>query len=381
MLLNPYRFSLPAAAFDPHWEKVGLYMRFNGSNGLTAFADEKCNLLSNRGGVIISTADGFGGACGSFLSGTYLYSGVIPGISGLTPSTAWSVEVRAKVTWAGDRAAGLFAYSPTAGADDFRFFIQRGGSQSYIYVAAEGVTTGWYGQYTHINGQFMSFQASCDGTTIRVFVDGSPIVLTSFDYSGRLAYQAGPVVGAVGNTYSELQTSSLVGQMDELRVTKGVARNTSPYTPATDQFPKSVPVVAPHTYWRIRYLSTEINSYCSAGEIEMAATVGGADQCVGGAAIASTSGPGGDKSLAFNNSTSSAWYTFNPPDYIGYQFPAPVTVASLRFTAETGTAVSPTASPKDFNIEYSDNGTDWAIAASFIGQTGWTAGETRTFSW
>lgn len=227
MLLNPYRFSLVSTG-DPHWDQVGLYMRFNGAAGSTTFTDEKGNPLSNKGGVTISTADGFGGACGSFASGSYLYSGVIPGISGLTPSTAWSVEVRAKVTWAGNRTAGLFAYSPTAGAKDFRFFIQSFGSQPYIYVVAEGVTTAWYGQYTHINGQFMSFQASCDGTTIRVFVDGSSIVLTSFDYSSRLAYQAGLVVGAIGDAYSELDTNSLAGQMDELRVTKGVARNTSP---------------------------------------------------------------------------------------------------------------------------------------------------------
>lgn len=224
---------------DPYWSNVGLYLRFNGANGATSFSDEKGNAVTRIGTAVISSADGFGGACGDFPSGSYLSSDLIPGISGLTSSTAWSIEVRAKITWSGDRNAGLVAYSPVAGADDLRFFLQRYGSQSYVYIAAEGATTGWYGSYTHINGQFMTFQASCDGTTIRVFVNGTPITLASFDYSGRVCYQSGLLVGTIADIVSHLPGNSIAGQLDELRITKGVARNTASYTPAAKQFPNS----------------------------------------------------------------------------------------------------------------------------------------------
>lgn len=227
----------PPAGNDPYWSNVGLYMRFNGANGSTSFIDEKGNAITRNGSPVISTADGFGGACGDFPSGAYLSSGVIPGIAGMAQGTLWSVEVRAKVTWTGDRNAGLFSYAQTVGADDFRFFLQRAGSSTYIYIAAEGATAGRYGIYSHINGQFMTFQACCDGTDVRVFVDGAPVSLTAFDYAGRSAYQSGLLVGTIADIASHLADNSLVGQIDELRVTKGAVRNTTTYTPATDQFP------------------------------------------------------------------------------------------------------------------------------------------------
>lgn len=222
---------------DPLWASVGLYMRFNGSNGSTSFIDEKGSSITPSGSPVISTADGFGGACGDFPSGAYLSSGLISGIAGLTSSTSWSIELRAKITWAGDRNAGLLSYSPTASGDDLRFFLQRGGSTSYVYIAAEGAALGWFGSYTHVNGQFMSFQASCDGSTIRVFVDGTQIALNSFSYSSRASYQSGLLIGTIADTAGQLSTNALRGQIDELRVTKGAARNTTSYTPATSEFP------------------------------------------------------------------------------------------------------------------------------------------------
>lgn len=142
-----------------------------------------------------------------------------------------------------------------------------------------------------------------------------------------------------------------------------------------------LPDVGPHAYWRIRYLNTQSGAYCSVGEIEMAASTGGADQCNGGTAIASDNAPGGSISNAFNNNPASGWYAYTPPQHIGYVFTAPVMVTTVRITAENGFLAGAAASPKDFNVEYSDNGTDWSIAASFTEQTEWTTGETRTFSW
>lgn len=237
MLLNPYRFAPASAAADPYWSNVGLYLRFNGANGSTSFTDEKGNAITRNGSAVISTTDGFGGACGDFPAGAYLSAGLIPGISGLTASTAWSIEVRVKITWSKNRTAGLVSYSPTTGGDDLRFHLEHYNSASYVYITAEGSATCWYGTYTHINGQFMTFQASCDGTTIRVFVDGVAVTLTPFDYSDRASHQAGLLVGTIANIATSLTNLSITGQLDELRITKGVARNTAPYTPATGQFP------------------------------------------------------------------------------------------------------------------------------------------------
>ena len=136
----------------------------------------------------------------------------------------------------------------------------------------------------------------------------------------------------------------------------------------------------PHVYWRIRYTSTQSGSYCSAGEIEMAATVGGADQCSGGTGFATATGGGSAVSYAFDNNPATAWYSFAPPQAVGYAFPSAVSVVSVRITAENGNFAGPSASPKSFTIEHSDNGSSWVVAATVTGQPDWTAGEVRTFN-
>ena len=147
----------PPAGNDPYWSNVGLYMRFNGVDGATLFTDEKGSAITSNGSAAISASDGFGGACGNLTAGSYLSGGVIPAIGGMVQGSAWSVEVRAKVTWAGDRNAGLFSYSPLGGSDDFRFYLQRYASSTYIYIVEEGSATAWYGTYTPPPGHFFSF--------------------------------------------------------------------------------------------------------------------------------------------------------------------------------------------------------------------------------
>lgn len=136
--------------------------------------------------------------------------------------------------------------------------------------------------------------------------------------------------------------------------------------------PDSVEVA--HTHWRVNVTKTQAGSYISFGEIEMAATVGGADQCSGGSsAPASTE-------LAFDNNTATAWWRSTLPQWVSYSFTAPVYVASIRITAEHGYAAGVTASPENFTVEHSDDGISWTVAGSWTGQVGWTALEVRTFN-
>lgn len=137
------------------------------------------------------------------------------------------------------------------------------------------------------------------------------------------------------------------------------------------------PAGLPHSYWRIRVTKTQAVNYSSFGEIEMAATIGGADQCVGGTPSDSA---GAGAATVFDNNTETAWWWYDPPQWVAYQFATPVAVASVRITAENGNFAGVAASPKDFTVEYSDNGTSWVVAATVTGQTGWAAREVRTFN-
>ena len=134
-----------------------------------------------------------------------------------------------------------------------------------------------------------------------------------------------------------------------------------------------------HQYWRVNI--TAANSFCAVGEIEMAAVAGGADQCVGGVATASGS-YGSDPSLfgpakAFDNDLTSAWISsVSSSGWIAYQFLAPVSVHEVRIAPRS----SPLQSPRDFTIEWSDDGVAWTVAATYTGRTSWTASTLTAFA-
>lgn len=138
-----------------------------------------------------------------------------------------------------------------------------------------------------------------------------------------------------------------------------------------------------YQYWRVNI--TAANGFCAVGEIEMAVVSGGPDQCVGGTPIASgqyTNGGGytHDPANAFDGSldgTTSAWASASSTSgWIGYQFPNPVAVQSVRIAPRA----SPAQSPRDFSIERSDDGVSWTVAATYTGRTTWTAGVLTPFA-
>jgi len=64
--------------------------------------------------------------------------------------------------------------------------------------------------------------------------------------------------------------------------------------------------------------------------------------------------------------------------YIRMKLRAAKTVTSVLF--KTGSSTPNTESPSGFRLEYSDDGTNWTVALTVTGQTGWAANEERTFA-
>lgn len=106
----------------------------------------------------------------------------------------------------------------------------------------------------------------------------------------------------------------------------------------------------------------------------MRATVGGSDQCSGGAASASST-IAGSPANAFDGNTSTEWTSSTFPQWIKYTFASDVEV--LEFTISSGTVSGD--SPKDFRLEYSDNDADWTSVYSKTEEINWATQETRTY--
>jgi hypothetical protein len=134
----------------------------------------------------------------------------------------------------------------------------------------------------------------------------------------------------------------------------------------------------PHLHWRINIFANAGDaSLLAISEIEMRATAGGADQCTGGTATASSATSGFEAPNAFDNSATTRWSTAAGPNWIAYQFPSAVDVAEYTIQAHE---TLPSRSPRDWQFEYSDDGVTWTPIEDRYGVTGWTSGQIRTFT-
>lgn len=134
----------------------------------------------------------------------------------------------------------------------------------------------------------------------------------------------------------------------------------------------------PHRYWRLWILRAGGN-YKAIRELELRGSVGGADQTVpGGPATASNVYPGTLATNTIDNSAGTYWETYpesSVPITWQYDFGAatPKIVREFTITASE----YPTETPKDFDLQFSDDGVTWITAAAYDGVWPWTVGQQR----
>jgi hypothetical protein len=142
--------------------------------------------------------------------------------------------------------------------------------------------------------------------------------------------------------------------------------------------------MATHTYWRINITANNGNASSQKTgimEVEMRATVGGADQCTGGTPSASSENSGFEASKAFdNNATTTQWLSNasepSAPWWLKYQFASAVDVAEVSIVPPT----TLTRAPKDFDIQYSDDNSAWTTWLAVTNVTDWATNTAKLFS-
>lgn len=139
-----------------------------------------------------------------------------------------------------------------------------------------------------------------------------------------------------------------------------------------------------HRYWRMLIPTNDGGTISAASEIEMRATPGGADQCTGGTAFGEDGGFGGAGAVAnaFDNNNSTNYFGATSTDNsnIGYDFGSgnDKVVAEITWRNRGDSAAN--QAPTNIFVQYSDDNTNWTTAWAVIGQTGWTLGQTRTWT-
>ena len=214
-----------AGETDPDFANVSLLLHMDGSNGSTTFTDDSANNFTmsiNDGTIAITTSQSkFGGASADFTAGGDLR----------TPSNA-------AFTFDGDFTVELWARQ-TSTTGSFDTLVSAGSSEGTLMIRPSITDSGFFFRGTKIGtGLAMSLNTwhhlaiARSGSTVVAYKDGVSIG-TRVD-----ANTASCALLCLGDS-SAVNRRYFKGQIDEFRVTKGVARYTANFTPPTAPFPDS----------------------------------------------------------------------------------------------------------------------------------------------
>ena len=215
---------------DPYFSNVSLLLHGDGANGSTTIVDSSPSpkTVTEFGNAQISTAQSkFGGSSIAF-DGTGDYLTVPAGDAfnfGTLPFTiecyVWrKAGIAGNQTIFSQRTATSGVTFAISTSDSIRAFLGAGffSVTSPIAVPAEA--------FTHVALTYPGF-----GGAFTLWMNGQNVASSS-PFSHVFEDNVAPFIGARTNT-----TENLNGYIDDLRITKGVARYTSNFTPPTAPFP------------------------------------------------------------------------------------------------------------------------------------------------
>jgi len=209
---------------DPYWANVSLLLRMDGSNGSTTFTDSSINSLTVTayGNAQVTTTDPkFGtGALTLDGNGDFLAVGSNSALS--FGSGDWTIECFVYLN-SGNSNVGLFTFGTSYPSTDLGISVT---GSAYTLV---GAGTGGVSLESGTLSTWQHFALCRSGSDLRAFLDGT---------------QLGSTQSGQGSAYDTLQIGyyyssafAINAKVDEFRVTKGIARYTSNFTPPTAPFP------------------------------------------------------------------------------------------------------------------------------------------------
>jgi len=214
----------PLIRQDPFFSSVSLLLNMNGSNGSTAFSDSSLNnvtMTASAANATISTAQSkFGGASG-------LFGGTNGRVSGASSSlfafgTAdFTVEMWVRVSTSGAFQTLFTTRSSNTGQNSNAIWIGLNTATLNPIVFTDTLQASSNVALTANTWDHLAVSRASG--TLRMFVNGvqTASISSSTDFT-----ISNPTLG-----YTLANEHPLTGYIDDLRVTKGVARYTSAFTP------------------------------------------------------------------------------------------------------------------------------------------------------
>ena len=219
-------------AGDQYYNSCSLLMHFNGSNGSTTFTDNSKNnfTVTSVNGTAISTDQSKFGGASVYFDGTNDYLSITNNSALNLSGGSYTIEC-----W----------IRPTGNYSNYRPIIAKRipSSNTSAWQVYLRVTTGYLSYFngteivsstTPTANVWSHVAAVYNGTTINLYLNGVSVLSTAV---GNSDVDASINIGAFPS-YGEY----FIGYIDELRVTKGIARYTSNFTPPTSEFPNNASI-------------------------------------------------------------------------------------------------------------------------------------------
>jgi hypothetical protein len=223
-----------AGPTDPYFASVTLLIHMDGANGSTSFPTVVGSTPTPSGDAKISTAQSmFGGASAVFDgSGDYLAfsSGAAFGFG----TADFTLEAFIWIAGGSGTDRGIFDFRVSNGSDVGTFFLDSGANKLSYYSASSGFRSGGTAPSTSAWHHIAFTRAS---GVFYTFLDG---VLQWSATPSSQDFGSTKPLGVSGSLASGIVGSSpFNGYIDEVRITKGVARYTANFTPPSAAFPDS----------------------------------------------------------------------------------------------------------------------------------------------
>lgn len=238
------------AAGDEHFDKVALLLHMDGADGSTVFTDSSLSqrrvVASVSGARITNTTSKSGGGSLELIPHGYVSTPVDANLQ--LGAGDFTVEMWVRIS----QAAQTTDYPRIVGVARY----QQPGGWNLVYLKPDKlIFLDFYGPGTvvlglscgaPIDGAWNHIACTRSGATVRTFLNG--FVVSTGASSFNLNSSADLVIGAHGTV-----DGFLAGYIDDLRITKGVARYTADFTPPTVLFslPTGDSVVPPPLLARI----------------------------------------------------------------------------------------------------------------------------------
>lgn len=224
---------------DPHWDKVVSLLHFDGDQGSTSFPDETGRSWVAEGSARISTENKvFGSGSGRF-DGTpnaRIRSPASPDF--FLGTEDFCIEARVYISGSsalssgGRRHSAIFVVARPNGAS-LEFFILgdsiKTGTGLALWNGAALISVP--GEIAH--GEWHYLAVTRHGSVFRFWLNGSQL---GSDQTSSIAFGSATIDAFIGGSVVTGYNYLLNGCIDELRITKGVARYTENFTPPDKPF-------------------------------------------------------------------------------------------------------------------------------------------------